>query len=228
MDWTNAIETNRQALSIVVANLAATVGQVAGRLPQPIYRMVLMVLLPAESALRRLIVIASRSLKVVAVPSRPMPNGTVFARTGNSNGESRPTPFRLYDTRKSFDDSTERRSHTGPMPRIGFIDADPPFAPMFLPRAEIKAAQEQVAAESVQRVRRRIASLKRALETLPRQALRMARWRARQSARENPKFTSPLRPGAPPGHREKPLIYVDFVLRECHALAREALQHNTS
>ena len=41
----------------------------------PCHRAVLRVLRPAESAMRRLIVIAARGLVVKVVPSRPMPKG---------------------------------------------------------------------------------------------------------------------------------------------------------
>jgi hypothetical protein len=44
----------------------------------------------------------------------------------------------------------------------------------------------------------------------------------------NPPFRSPLRPGPPPGHREEPREEIDFVLRACHALARDALWNDSS
>jgi hypothetical protein len=44
----------------------------------------------------------------------------------------------------------------------------------------------------------------------------------------SPKFTSPLRPGPPPGHRRKPKDEIDFVLKECHALARDVLGEDSS
>jgi hypothetical protein len=43
-----------------------------------------------------------------------------------------------------------------------------------------------------------------------------------------PKFTAPLRAGRPPGYRKEPSDDIDWVLRECHALAREALAVDTS
>ena len=39
---------------------------------------------------------------------------------------------------------------------------------------------------------------------------------------------SPLRSGPPPGHRSKPADQIDWVLKECHALARDALKEDTS
>jgi hypothetical protein len=78
------------------------------------------------------------------------------------------------------------------------------------------------------RLSRRLQALKSALEDLPRQARRMARWRVRRENMKSPKFTSPLRPGPPPGRRRKPIHEVDEVLTECHWLAWEAMRPDTS
>ncbi len=75
---------------------------------------------------------------------------------------------------------------------------------------------------------RRLEALKLALDDLPRQARRMARWRARRETMPSPKFRSPLRPGPPPGSRRKPIHLVDEVLIECHGLAWDALKPDTS
>jgi hypothetical protein len=66
MDWVRAIEINHSALSRIVAALVAML-ELAGknaaeRLPMPLYRAVVRVLRPAESAVRRLIIIAARGL----------------------------------------------------------------------------------------------------------------------------------------------------------------------
>ena len=75
MDWALAIERNSEALKGIVAALFAMLGLVGeatvSRIPQPLHRAVLRVLRPAESAMRRLIVIAARGLVVKLVPSRP-------------------------------------------------------------------------------------------------------------------------------------------------------------
>jgi hypothetical protein len=79
-----------------------------------------------------------------------------------------------------------------------------------------------------ERLTRRLHALKLALEDLPRQARRLARWRVRRENAPSPKFKSPLRPGHPPGHRRKPVHQVDAVLAECHGLACYALMPDTS
>ena len=73
-----------------------------------------------------------------------------------------------------------------------------------------------------------INALKSALDDLPRQAKRLARWRLRREAMPSPKFRSPLRPGRPPGHRKKPVHEVDEILAECHGLACWAMEPDTS
>ncbi len=79
MDWDAAIKRHSEALNRIVAALFALLGLEGeadlGRIPNPLYRAVLLVLRPAESAVRRLIVIAAKGLVVKLAPSRPMPKG---------------------------------------------------------------------------------------------------------------------------------------------------------
>src|SRR6187401_464622 len=85
MDWPRTIETNQAALTRIVAALIAMVGlaaQGAARLPRPLYHAALRVLRPAESAVRRLIVIAARGVAVKPYALRPMPAGLALSRSG--------------------------------------------------------------------------------------------------------------------------------------------------
>ncbi len=82
MDWTLAIERNREALKSVLAMLVAMVGTLdvgsepsaAGArrstLPRHLHRFVLRLLRPAEAAARRLIIVAARGLVVEPPPPR--------------------------------------------------------------------------------------------------------------------------------------------------------------
>jgi hypothetical protein len=81
---------------------------------------------------------------------------------------------------------------------------------------------------SAQRLTRRLQALKLALDDLPRQAKRLARWQLRRKKAPSHKFLSPLRPGHPPGYRRKPVHEVDDVLIECDDLAWEAMKLDTS
>jgi len=196
------------------------------RIPQPLHRTVLRVLRPAESAVRRLIVIAARGLVVKLAPSRPMPKGQVIGK----GGAPRSSSFKLFDTRKDFPGLRQRRVKYSKHPhRILFFGegsrvdslwpAPPPVAVPTLPPDGLVNAE---------RISRRLQALKLALEDLPCQARRMARWRMRRETTKTPTFTSPLRPGPPPGYRRRPTHEVDEVLANCHWLAWEALKPDTS
>jgi hypothetical protein len=230
VDWDLAIKRNSEALKGIIVALFAMLGidgtETVGRIPHRLHRAVLRVLRPAESAVRRLIVVAARGLVVKVTPSRPMPKGQ---KIGKGSGPSR-AAFKLCDKRIFFPElGSPRVKYTKHPPRILFFGPDsrvddlwpappPVTAPVSPPDGLINAA----------RLTRRLQALKAALEDLPRQARRMARWRARREAEKAPKFKSPLRPGQPPGHRWKPTHEVDEVLTECHWLAWEALKPDTS
>jgi len=229
MDWARAIEINQTALIRIVAALIAMIelaaqGTVA-RLPQPLYRKALSLLRPAESAVRRLIVIAARGVLVKPHAVRPMPEGLALARVG---GAAPRASFQLFDSRKRFGSMRPRSAGPKPVPRV-FVFGSSPIAPLFQPRESDRAEPEtddgMVGAE---RLNRRLAAIKMALENLPRQVKRLARWQARRDRMPSPRFRSPLRPGLPPGHRREPRDEVDRVLIECHGLARDALNENTS
>jgi hypothetical protein len=221
MDWARAIEINRIALTRIVAELFALLGLVAGgaveRLPQALYVAAERILRPAESALRRLIVIAARGLVVKSSPKRPMLKGLVIVGKG-----AKGMTFRLFDKRKSFDFICPEN------PLFVKVQTyqNNPFN-LFNSLSSSRPA-EQDGSVSAAQLCRRLAAVAHALETLPRQAQRLARWRERRKTIAHPKFTSPLRPGPPPGHRAKPRAEVDLVLRECHGLAFDALREDSS
>ncbi len=223
MDWARAIERNSEALKGIIEAHFAMLG-LAGdapvaRIPQPLHRAVLRVLRPAESAMRRLVVIAARGLVVKLAPSRPKP---MPARPIGKGGRSRRPSFQLFDPRKNFAELRQHhRKFTRNPPRIHFYPYDTlsPAHPAAPPPDGLVGAE---------RLTRRLQALKLALEDLPRQARRLARWRLRREKAQSPKFKSPLRPGRPPGSRRKPVHEVDEVLIECHGLACYAMEPDTS
>jgi hypothetical protein len=185
----------------------------------------LRILRPAESAVRRLIVIAARGLVVKVAPSRPMPKGHVIGKGGTPRFS-----FQLFDTRKNFPELRQhgRRPARNP-PRIHFFRPDPRVAALWpSPQPAADPAPPPDGLVNSARLSRRLQALKLALEDLPRQARRLARWRVRREAAKTPKFKSPLRPGPPPGHRKRQIHEVDEVLADCHALAWDALRPDTS
>jgi hypothetical protein len=221
MDWARAIEINRTALSRVVAEIFASLGLVAGgtldHLPRRLYLAAERLLRPAESALRRLIVIAARGLVVKPLAKRLMPKGLVIVSKG-AKGMS----FRLFDKRKTFDFIvTENPLFV----KVRTYESNPfnPLSSYYQSRpAELHDGPNAV------QLGRRLAAVAHALETLPRQALRLARWKERRKMMECPKFKLPLRPGPPPGFRHKPTAEVDFILQECHALAWDVFREDSS
>ena len=232
MDWTRAIKRNSEALKGIVEALFAMLGLAGvapmGRIPQPLHRAMLRVLRPAESAVRRLIVIAARGLVVKLAASRPisrpMPAGLI------GKGGHSPPSFQLFDQRKNFEALRQhRRRFTRNPPRIHFFGGDPTVAALWPARPPAAApAPPPDGLINAARLARRLQALKLALEDLPRQARRLARWRVRRENAPGAKFKSPLRPGPPPGHRRKPVHKVDEVLAECHWLACDALKPDTS
>jgi hypothetical protein len=220
-DWAKAIEINRDALTRIVAEIFALLGLVAGgtveRLPYVLYLAAERLLRPAESALRRLIVIAARGLVLKPIHKRAMPKGLKI----ESKAAGR-MAFRLFDQRKRFDFI----EHGNPLIVMVKTYTDNPFN-LFNSFNRSRQAQKKGGPNSVI-LCRRLAALAHALENLTSQAKRMARWQARRKLMVKPKFTCALRPGRAPGHRKKPSHDVDFVLKECHWLAWDALRVNTS
>ena len=221
MDWARAVEKNRLALARIVAEIFALLGLAAGgtleRLPHGLYLAAERLLRPTESALRRLIVIAARGLVVKLTPKRARSKGPKIA-----SKKSDRMSFRLFDTRKKFD-FVEFEN-----PLFVYVKtyASNPFNPF--DKMVQRRPEELAVNTSTSQLSRRLAAVAQALETIPHQAQRMARWQQRRKVMEKPKFTSPLRPGPPPGFRVKPKAEVDFVLQECHGLAWDALREDSS
>ncbi len=230
MDWDLAIKRNSLALKGIIEVLFALLGldgtDAASRIPRSLHSAVLAVLRPAESTVRRLIVVVARGLVVKVAPSRPMPKGHII---GKGRGPSRPS-FRLCDKRRFFPELSQPRiKYAKYPPRVLFLGPDSRLDDLW-PRPQPVAAPVSPPDGLVNatRITRRLQALKLALEDLPRQARRMARWRMRREAVKSPKFKSPLRPGPPPGRRRKPVHEVDEVLAECHWLAWETEKPDTS
>jgi hypothetical protein len=270
MDWNQAIARNLTALLRIADALCAMAGIGAeaapgadraswpASLPRHLHTAVLGVLRPAESALRRLIVIAARDLVVVLPPAerarlakalptaqtsrtgifwhdRPIGAGdlTCLSRDphmtrdrardiasdaapgiapGGVSGGRKPG-FALFDPLKRFGAVRQGPSQT--IPRILFnLDTPPdlPARPAASPEDPVSATQ----------LCRRLSALKHALDDLPAQAKRLARWRARRRVRARGRL-SPMRPGSPPGHRRGGFHPVDDVLHRCHGLAIDAV-----
>ena len=210
VDWDYVVEGNRDALkrilammlTMVAAGAAAATGEAARpTLPRHLYRAVLAVLHPAESAARRLIVVAARGLSLpprrLAAPKppkrKPSPTGIVFpygARVGDRFGARfaarlaaaaraapRAVPARrrlpLFDTLRP----PARRLRSVPArlaPRITL--------PGLTVRHVLPPKPTPFDAIDATRLNLRLETLAAVLDDLPKEALRFARWRARRDA----------------------------------------------
>jgi hypothetical protein len=263
MDCSAAIEENREALKRVLAMLVAMAGLGDGSpatLPRHLHRAILRLLRPAESAVRRLIIVLARGLVVTLAPARPRtpkPTSTIL-RNGIGTGIVMPRGFR--PNAGTQDARTAPRSLALPLfdrlPRWG-APPRPPASASGFPRISIPGLTQPCPVPrapssddpiDAARLTLRLGALGRALDDLPREARRFARWRAARDAagaqKGNSRHTGrfrriwPLRPGRPPGGRlsrydpdaprRKNIRDVDEILAHAHALARVALSPDTS
>ena len=196
MDWTLAIDRNREALLRIVAGLVVVLERAGLRRQEMLS--VLRVLRPAEAALRRLIAIMARD---VAVPPRPVRER--LAKGAARKSGVRSSSFRLFDPRKRIN-----LGRGGASARFSVIGVDDPAWPV--PMDSVVKTQA---------LERRLRAVHHALADIPAQAQRLARALARRGQR----YLRPMRPGKPPGHRARGKDEIDRVLAECHALALYAL-----
>ena len=226
MDLTKALERNRDALAAIIIALGAMLraGIIGdGRITKILRLAVLRILTPAESAVRRLIVIAARGLK------GPFSiGGWSLHWPGESrrreDAETR-LAFPLFDTPKYHLLKPQKPAPPVPLsvPRIrGFGDpnlvpqprpAPPPLPPPADPTIDAR------------RVYWRLDALQKALGDIPGQARRLVRITLRRKAasKKKPTNISPLRPGYAPGRRKKHEHPIDDILLECQQLAHVAL-----
>ncbi len=220
MDWTLAIDRNRDALLRMLALLFVTAGLdrggVADMLPRRLHRLVLRVLRSAEAAARRLVVIVKQVEGIEARVPMARAARPLMAAIPQGTGERAPS-FALFDPRKSFAPHKGRRFAR----REPFIWSPGMDNPVFVAQSE-PSPDDLV---SVEQVGRRLSALKAALEDLPKQARKLARWEAKREVgrAQTGKFMRAMRPGTPPGHRVKHTHPVDMILSDCHALALYAL-----
>ncbi len=196
-------------------------------LPRRAHRVIRAMLLPVESATRRLIVALAADLptpepsaikppahnpSVTRVRLRRVWTPGVTIPLGYGRPASKPPSppkrmprFSLFDPLKRFDRKRYAKGRT--LPRVWHSGAERP------PPISAPAAQTQDDPVTTRHLLRRVAALGVALDDLPRQARRLARWRAVRDARLAAQAgarsissglrcvirTSTLRVGRPPG-----------------------------
>jgi hypothetical protein len=238
MDWQLAITRNREALTAIIMALIRSLGlagltsplwgevvrrtgdgALAYTLPLHIYCRALAILRPAESAVRRLIMIAAHEMALRGVKLRVRRQGGLaeFLSSHRPNPHSEPAipAFRLIDPLKAFGEIIPDFEVVGQ--HQSFDDNDAP------------SSTTRICAITLSR---RLLALKHALENLPKQAKRLARWYVqRDAALQNlrPHRLSPVRPGAPVGLPKTKRSEIQEILLECHLLAIHACdQHDSS
>lgn len=261
MDWNAAIERHRTALKRVLVTLAALAGLVDRQLaigsrqsdsaqadrpdcllptadcltlPRHLHRAVLRLLRPAEAAARRLVIVAARGIEKPPVSSPHRVRGGEVARAARRSG-GKQIALPLFDPlRRSPDQRCLRASETA-MPRISIPGWSEP-APLPVPPSPDDAIDAT-------HLTLRLAAIARALDDLPREARRFARWKAARGAAgtqnggtvvgASPKERKaktrriwPLRLGRPPGSPSgrRPFHTVHQILEDVHGLAFWALE----
>lgn len=228
-------------------------------LPRHLWRAILRLLRPAEAAARRLIIAAARGLAVSLPPPRkakPKPassapllrslslavmmspadraRAAAAARRAAAPARPRALSLPLFDPLRhrprpelveGAKGSKGRNAPARAVPRILFPGLAEPS-----PLPPPPSRDDPVSAA---RLGRRLAAIAAALDDLPGQAARFARWKARRDLGLTRRI-SPLRPGRPTGRRlprfdpsarrPRKIREVDEILAHAHSLALYALE----
>ena len=234
----------------------------AANLPRHLHLAILRLLRPAEAATRRLVIVLARGIVVTLPPLRPAKPkpGPVLLKNGKGTGivntgisihrlglanvlqpivqkraasPTRPPAFPLLDPlRNPFPRRPRRKPGTAVPSVSGFTGR------RSIPLRRLPSPHDPIDAT---RLGQRLAALASALDDMPAQALRFARWTARRDRmRGQPPSPGrfrriwPLRPGRPPGgrlsrfdpvaRRLSRIREVDEVLAHAHAMALYALE----
>ena len=232
MDWDHAIKRNSEVLAGIVADLFVMLGLVGdatvSRISWPAYRAVLRILRPAESTLRRLIVVAARSVVIAPAVARPKRAGAVKPE---KRGTSRPGPPSFL-TRRPVSCCRAAKSQAGCPPHPLFqyrwrvynhrvaesVRQKPPLPPGPNPLTGWSMPPALSAGSK---------PLRPPWQTFP---ARPNDWCAGGCGRRSQKtpVSKPRSGGRPPGHRRRNTHLVDELLSECDWLALRAAMTDTS
>jgi hypothetical protein len=234
--WDAAVTRNTAALKVILAPLVALLAAYGGtqalKVPRAVRSTILLVLRPAESALRRVIVIAARNVTGDATAkAKPPPSGLKTqipqrkpgSSSTSAHGPATSPAFQLFDPRQRF--VQMRVTYASIVPRVSFIAPDPPFTPLAarIPEPPLTRLPDPALGRdiSARRLCIRLKAIAAALDDVPRQARRLVRLQVRRDNRKS--MVGPLRLGRPPGHRNIPQHGVDVILAECHKYAQGVL-----
>jgi hypothetical protein len=225
MDWPAAIARHRDALLLVVATMFAMLGKTtAERIPRTLRNSILRILRPAEAAVRRLIFIAAKDIEIKPSLSKPLSKDKKIPKSKDQTKKRR-FSFQLSDNRGVIEPQP-RRKFAKIGPRVStFDDWTPRPAPP--PRKPPEPTDGTV---NAQRLMERLWAIKEALENIPKQAKRLARWKARRRRQSQTRLVHviPLKAGRPPYLPDPPRQEVEEILLDCHHLAWEVRVPDTS
>jgi hypothetical protein len=212
LDSRAGIERNVEALKRILVSLVALAGLGETTLPRHLHRAILRLLRPAESAARRLIIAmamtATPEARETGHGATPQAREKGNPATPRGNGDAITVPpwrgpqQAQVRGKRHFRPTSPRRSDALPARRrLSLPLLDPmtrpfrsaaPVRPATLPRLwapgmtgprfQLPAPPASDDPLDATRLRLRLDALGRALDDLPRQALRFARWRARRLA----------------------------------------------
>ena len=225
MDWPLVITRNRTALLTIIVALMGVLGVLGGgrltTLPHFLYHRALAIIRPAESAVRRLIVIVAHEMALRGIKLRAARRDGLdeflFALRPSVRLEPAIPAFNLIDPLKLFGRDAPDCDEFGD----GFDVSSEAENGENQDRTPIPAAS----------LHARLLALKHALDNLPRQAKRLARWYGQREAayaQNLPHRYSPIRPGYPPASKRRRTDEIDEVLHECHTLAMYAGERQDS
>ncbi len=246
-DWAGCVERNRDILIRIIADmfvLARIVpGEVIGSepfertLPRYVWRAVMLILVPAEAAMRRLIIIAARGLAFEPLVTRTAPAGTALPaaadasentddlesadaaagsdETAGSDAAPRTPVFNMFDPMKSFWD------YWGPELDPGSIKPFPSELPDPVRCAPVGAV----------RLWQRLQALHNAVQDMPGSVQRYLRFLAlcayaiKTKTKMRPQRLSPMRPGYAPGFQKNrhAKSEAQLLLDEVHSIAFKIL-----
>ncbi len=237
IDWKGVIERQSRDLFFVMTEMFFMAGLNKGVpltvLTRRVYRRMLILLRPAEAALRRLIIIAARGIVLKVRPSGPFPKGLAaklkrMERASDAASDTAGAHSGVQSDRAAQAFRPARRTQALPgqahlvsaHQRAGLVHA------VFSARtrsAHLRGSDQRRAAHPAHH------SVRHALATLPKQARRYVRWRGKMlleirklTARKRGSRISTIRPGYPLGHRKKQIHEVDRVLSDCCYFLDEA------
>jgi hypothetical protein len=190
MNWNLAAEKNREALRRILVSLLAMMGAASrsALLPRNIHRQILRLLRPAEAATRRLIIIAARDHMEESGPAA-MPKAASIRSPRLQRLASGYAQALARTARRAFSFSLldplirSKRDRGNPKPKpaasLNFLGLRIPLFGWTPVPASPRLPDDPLDAGSLAR---RLEAIGKALDDLPYQARRLARWQARRDA----------------------------------------------